>query len=416
MNPATPLPLREFHQSLGANFAGLNGAEIVADYGDALAEHAALRQTASVLDLSFRSRLCLTGADRVRFLHGQITNDVKRLRPGEGCYAALVTAKGKMQSDLNVFALPDELLLDFEPGLTATVTARLEKYLVADDVQVMDVAPHYGLLSVQGPRSEAVVRAVGLFAEIPARDFDSVKIADATLGEIYLMNQPRLQPLVGASAKADEALGLRGQAERDPALPVTMEPPGHPKAPSPLRSAGALQSGFDLFVPTASLGAVADKLIAAAKAVSGCACGWTAFEIARVEAGIPRFVADMDETNIPMECGIEARAVSYQKGCYIGQEVINRIHSIGHVNRELRGLRLAEEPKTLPAKGDKFFHSGKEVGHVTSALHSPTLNATIALGYVRREANAVGTELRLRTSDGERPATIAVLGLWNRRY
>ena len=118
---------------------------------------------------------------------------------------------------------------------------------------------------------------------------------------------------------------------------------------------------------------------------------------------------DMDETNLPLECGIEARAVSYQKGCYIGQEVINRIHSIGHVNRELRGLRLAEEPKTLPAKGDKLFHAGKEGGHVTSALHAPTLNAPLALGYVRREANAVGTELQLRTGDGERGATILAL-------
>ena len=379
VNPINSLPLREFHQSLGANFAALNGAGIVADYGDALAEHASLHETAGVLDLSFRSRLCLTGADRVRFLHGQITNDVKRLRPGEGCYTALVTAKGKMQSDLNVFALPDELLLDFEPGLTATVTTRLEKYLVADDVQVVDVAPHYGLLSVQGPQAEAVVRAVGLFADIPAREFGFVKIADATLGEIYLMNQPRLfLP-----------------------RPVTQE-----------RGEGAstaTNAGFDLFVPTASLGAVADKLIAAAKSVGGRACGWTALEIARIEAGIPRFGADMDETNIPLECGIEARAVSYQKGCYIGQEVINRIHSIGHVNRELRGLRLAEEPKTLPAKGDKLFHAGKEVGHVTSALHSPTLNAVIALGYVRREANAVGTELRLQTGASERGATIVEL-------
>ncbi|MCC6819994.1 MAG: aminomethyl transferase family protein, partial [Verrucomicrobia subdivision 3 bacterium] len=88
MNPSTSLPLHEFHQSLGANFASLNGAEVVADYGNASAEHAAVRQSVGVLDLSFRSRLCLTGADRVRFLHGQITNDVKRLRPGEGCYAA----------------------------------------------------------------------------------------------------------------------------------------------------------------------------------------------------------------------------------------------------------------------------------------------------------------------------------------
>lgn len=388
MNLATPLTLREFHQSLGANFASLNGAEIVADYGAALAEHATLRQTAGVLDLSFRSRLCLTGADRVRFLHGQITNDVKRLRPGEGCYAALVTAKGKMQSDLNVFALPDELLLDFEPGLTATVTARLGKYLVADDVQVVDVTPHYGLLSVQGPQAEAVVRAVGLFTEIPAQEFSFVKITDATLGEIYLMNQPRLT-------------GSAGILPASPLIPVpeiSRQDAGTPRI-----------AGFDLFVPTNALGAVADKLIAAAKSVGGRACGWTAFEIARLEAGIPRFGADMDETNLPLECGIEARAVSYHKGCYIGQEVINRIHSIGHVNRELRGLRLAEEPQTLPVKGDKLFHAGKEVGHVTSALHSPTLDATIALGYMRREANAVGTELRLRTGDGERGATIVAL-------
>src|ERR1035437_470441 len=98
-----PLPLHEFHRSLVARFAEVNGAEAVTDYGDALAEHAALRESASVLDFSFRSRICLTGADRVRFLHGQVTNDVQRRRVGEGCYAALVTAKGKMQSDLNIY-------------------------------------------------------------------------------------------------------------------------------------------------------------------------------------------------------------------------------------------------------------------------------------------------------------------------
>ena len=121
--------------------------------------------------------------------------------------------------------------------------------------------------------------------------------------------------------------------------------------------------GFDLFVPNNSLGAVADKLIAAAKHIGGRAIGWTAFETARIEAGIPRFGADMDETNIPLECGIESRAVSYSKGCYIGQEVINRIHSIGHVNRELRGLRLADDLKALPQRGDKLFFNGKEAGH-----------------------------------------------------
>jgi folate-binding protein YgfZ len=157
---------------------------------------------------------------------------------------------------------------------------------------------------------------------------------------------------------------------------------------------------------------VADKLIAAAKQIGGRACGWQAFETARIEAGIPRFGVDMDETNIPLECGIENRAVSYSKGCYIGQEVINRIHSFGHVTRELRGLRLAAPASAgqpLPQRGDKLFRNGKEIGYVTSAIKSPMLGATIALGYVRREANQIGTELVLRTAAGEYPAKIVEL-------
>jgi folate-binding protein YgfZ len=356
------LILREFHLGVKAQFGELNGVEIVSDYGDVLAEHAALGESVGVLDLSFRSRICLMGADRVRFLHGQVTNDVKRLRPGEGCYAALTTAKGKMESDLNIFCLQDELLFDFEPGLTAKVSLRLEKFLVSDDVQIVDAAPHYGLLSAQGPKAESVVRSLGIFSEISAKPFNSVKISDATLGEIYLMNQPRLG-----------------------------------------------STGFDLFVPNDSLGAVADKMIAAAKSTGGRACGWQAFEVARIEAGLPRFGADMDETLLPLECGIEDRAVSYNKGCYIGQEVLNRIHSFGHVTKELRGLRFADDLPALPQKGDKLFHAGKEVGFVTSAVKSTTLRASIALGYVRKEANQIGTELTVRGSHGEKMTRIVKL-------
>jgi folate-binding protein YgfZ len=362
VNEPVRLPLHEFHQSLGANYAILNGAEVVSDYGDVLGEHQALREAAGVLDLSFRGRVCLTGADRVRFLHGQVTNDVKQLGLGQGCYSALTTAKGKLQSDLSIFCLQDELLLDFEPGLTATVTQRLEKYIVADDVQVVDVTPHYGLLGVQGPKAEAIIRATGLFSEIPGQPLASVKISDATLGEVYLMNHARLG-----------------------------------------------SSGFDLFVPFAALEAAADKLLAAAQSFGGRAGGWSAFEIARVEAGVPRFGADMDETNIASECGIEARAISYNKGCYIGQEVLNRIHSIGHVNRELRGLRLAGGVQMLPVRGDKLFHGNKEAGFITSAVFSPTLNCGVALGYVRREANAIGTAVVVRSEAAESNATVVEL-------
>jgi folate-binding protein YgfZ len=356
------LELHDFHQKLGARFTTTNDAEVVANYGNAEAEHAALLEAAGILDLSFRSRLCLTGADRVRFLHGQVTNDIKALVPGSGCYAALVTAKGRMESDLNIYCLADELLLDFEPGLAQTVTERLEKYIVADDVQVVDVASMCGLLSVQGPRSDAIVSSLGIFATLPKRSFDFVKADAPGLGELYLMNQPRTS-----------------------------------------------SAGYHLFVPGPALQAVADQLVTIAKGAKGLACGWTALEAARIEAGIPRFGVDMDETNFPQECGMEERAVSYNKGCYIGQEVLNRIHTMGHVNKQLCGLRLADMLSNLPSKGDKIFLNDKEVGYITSVLDSKPLKAKIALGYVRTEANEIGAELIVRMSTCDSSARVVEL-------
>lgn len=349
----TLLPLHELHQQLGANFTTLHGAEVVADYGDAAAEHTALRTAVGVLDLSCRSRLCLTGADRVKFLHGQVTNDVQRLCIGEGCYAALVNAKGKLHSDLNIYRLADEMLLDFEPGYTAAVTERLQKFIITDDVQLLDATPHYGLLSVQGPRAADAVTALGLDWKLPENALTFATLDDPTLGRLYLMRHAGgLQP-------------------------------------------AALSPGFDLFIPTASLGVVFDKLVAAAKPLGGRACGWHALETARIEAGIPRFGQDMDETNLPPEAGIEARAISYSKGCYIGQEVIARIRTYGQVAKTLRGLHLPTDLAALPAKGDQLFADGKEVGHLTSVIPG------FALGYVRKEHNAPGTQLTLHTADGQ---------------
>jgi folate-binding protein YgfZ len=147
-------------------------------------------------------------------------------------------------------------------------------------------------------------------------------------------------------------------------------------------------------VPINSLAAVADKLIAAARAVGGCACGWDALETARIEAGVPRFGADLDETTLPPEAGLDVTAVSYNKGCYIGQEVLNRIHTIGHVNRKLVGLRLSAGTSALPRRGDKLLRDGKEIGVITSAVCSPVF-AHIALGFVRREYAETGTEVQL---------------------
>lgn len=344
----------------------VNGWGMAAGYGDPAAEHAALTTRAGVVDLSSRARLCVVGADRARFLHGQVTNDIRKLRPGEGCYTAITTAKGKMESDANVFCLGEELLLDAEPGQGPKLISRLGKYMVADDVQIVDVAAEYGLLSVLGPRAEEVIRAPGWFAEIPGRAYGSVKAAEGAAGETYLARNPRL-----------------GDAGRLP--------------------------GFDLFVPAGRLAAVAEELVGVAERLGGRACGWQAFETCRIEAGIPRFGMDMDENQIPLECGLEARAITYTKGCYIGQEVINRIHSVGHVNRELRGLWLADDLPGLPGRGEKLFHAGKEAGYVTSAVKSPRFKANIALGYVRREAGGLGTELSVTVQGIQTRARVTAL-------
>jgi len=246
--------------------------------------------------------------------------------------------------------------------LAEAVSLRLEKYIVADDVQVVNVAAIYGLLSVQGPKAGEVLSNLGLFGELPARAFQFRTIADANLGEIYLINRPR---------------GGTG--------------------------------GFDLFVPATAQLELVEKLVSTAKAAKGCLCGWQALEMARIEAGIPRFGVDMDANTFPQECGIESQTVSYTKGCYIGQEVLNRIHTQGHVNRELRGLRLADDLSALPVKGDKLLRGSKDVGMITSALASPALKANFALGYVRREANQIGAELLLRSSAGESTAKIIEL-------
>jgi folate-binding protein YgfZ len=353
--------LHEFHRAVGACFLEVNGQKAVAHYGDLPAEDAALHEAAGISDLSFRGRLCVLGTDRVKFLNGQVTNNVKDLRTGEGCYAALVSAKGKIQSDLHIYILENEILLEFEPGLGGAVQQRLEKYIIAEDVQVADVSAHYGLWSVQGPKAAALIKSLPGSFTLPEKPGALATVDDAALGEIYVMNRAR----------------------------------------TPL-------GGYDLFVPSAAMPAVADQLIIAAKAVGGRFCGWDALETARVVAGIPRFGADMDETNLAPEV-LGAGAISYSKGCYIGQEIIARVRTYGQVAKALRGLRLPDNLRALPIKGDKLFLGDKEAGYITSAVASLHLKANIALGCVRREANQIGSELFLQTPPGKVPVKIVEL-------
>jgi len=356
----TPLTLRETHLKLGANLADFNDCEGVDHYGDPTAEFRHLREKAALLDLSHRSRLCVIGPDRVPFLHGQVTNDIKGLGPGDGCLAALVDHKGKIQSDLTIHRLQDELLLDFEPGFTQRVTERLNQFIIAEDVEVVDVAPLYGLLSVQGVQSVAVIEALKLDCPLPETPRSIASTPHTDFGEAYLARRDR-----------------------------------------------AGTTGFDFYVPDGSLPAAFQALLAAVESHGGGLCGAAALEKARILAAIPRYAADMDETNLVSETGIASEAISYAKGCYIGQEVIARIRTYGRAKRRFCRLQCPASGGALPQKGDLLFVGERKAGWITSATETADQAAVVALGYVSADHWDTGSELTLKTGNEELAVTVA---------
>ena len=308
-----------------------------ATVADISADYRALTEGAAFIDFLNRGRLCLTGADRQTFINGQVTNNVKDLRAGQGCYSALANAKGKMTCDLNVFVLADEILLDFEAGLSGKVSERLEKFIIADDVQIVDASTAYGLLCALGPKSIEKCESLGW--QVPRNPYEIV-----SQNEVYVARTLRL---------------------------------GVP--------------GVDIYYPLNN-----DEI---GKRLSVDFVSMEAFETVRIEQGIPRFGVDMDENTLAPEA-LGENAISYAKGCYIGQEVIARIRTYGHVAKALRGLRF-DASASVPKAVDKVFHEGKEVGWITSAVFSPKLERPIALGYVRKECNQIGARVVVNDAGAE---------------
>src|SRR5215813_6191174 len=293
-----PLPLHDRHASLGATFGELKGREVV-ERIPGRDEDRALRTGAALFDASGRGVVRLTGPDQVSFLQGMVTQDVEGLPEGGVADAALLTPKGSMVADARVVKRADDFLLLTEPGFGPVVRGGLERYLISEDAELSDATAEFGQLSLVGPEAEALAaRALGL----PAANGDALRPFDAG--------------------------GATGWA-----LPQ-----------------GLLLPGVDLLVPAAALGTVFDRLLEA----GATPVGFAALEVLRVERGTPRFGADMDEKTIPLEANLQ-RAIHYQKGCYIGQEVIARATFRGHVNRHLVGLRFAGSGGSGPAPRTELF-------------------------------------------------------------
>ena len=335
-------PLEASYRALGAAFVSSRGCLLPERFSDTAEECRAVRASVGVIDRSDRAYLTATGPDAVRFLHGMVSNEVKELEPGQGRYATQLTVQGQIIADLYLLAMADHLLLETEWAVKDRLHETLEKYIIADEVELADRSDQLAALAVEGPQAGALLKAAGALA-LPGKELNHtwVKLAEA------------------------------------PVLVVRLSESG--------------EEGYRLIFIVEYAQNLWDALTAQQTAVGWKPVGHAAFNILRTEAGLPRYGVDMDERTLPPEAGLEARAISYTKGCYIGQEVIERIRSRGHVNRRLVGLYLSGD--ALPAAGAKLTREGKEVGWLTTVVDSPTLGRRIALGYVRREHLAPGTEL-----------------------
>ncbi len=349
------MPRRDKQQDNVPNFGKLNGVEIILDYGSTRAEAKRLRDCVGVLDLSSRGRICLLGEDRHRFLNGQVTNDIARLAEGTGCYTLITNRKGILQGDASIYRLPEEILLDLEPGTAKSLTARFQKFMVADDVDIADAAPHFGMLSIQGPLSNQLLKSLDVDIASKLKNLHDVLHKTITaIGECYLAKHPRTG-----------------------------------------------SDGYDVFVPRKSLEKLQTRLLDSALSLGGGLCGWSSMEILRIEAGIPRHPIDTSPAILAPELGREEQTISYSKGCYIGQEVINRIRSVGRINRRLVGIMLDARADNLSGiNGSLLNVEQKAVGFLTSATYSYVAKQTIGLAFVKRGFWEPGTSLHLITQSG----------------
>lgn len=320
---------------------------------DLSTEYRAAREGAALFDRSALGKVTVTGRDRLAFLQGMLTNEVKGLPPGQGAPAAFLDAHGKVMALLVVYAAEDRVLLELPANLTEKTLQTLDRYLISEKAYFESADDAFAILSVQGPTARPLLEGVaGTGLELPPYGHAEVTIAGAT---VRVINR-----------------------------------------------AEASAPGFHLWVPAEH----ATALRAALEAAGATPAGPATLEVLRIEAGQPVYPRDVDESVILPETRLDG-LVSYTKGCYIGQETVARVKYRGHVNRALSGLVI--EGDRVPDEGARVVAGGQDVGRVTSAVRSIALGRPIALGYVRREHFEPGRAVAVVDGAGEQPARVAAL-------
>jgi len=360
---ANQLPLHTLHARLGAVFDSPCGWDLPFSYGNPEAEYRAVRTAAGIMDHSHAGVLEVTGRDRVAFLQGMLTNDLKALGPGQGCPAAFLDAHGKVQALLTVLVLGERLLLILNGASAEKTLQALDKFLISEKVSFRDVSAETALFLVAGPSTAAVIGR--------------------------LTGEP---PLPTAGTHAERKVG--GISVR---VITGGEETGEP--------------GVWLLAPASSAEEIWTKTMEAGRPVGLSPVGVTALDVLRVEAGTPWYGHDVDETVLLPEIPLD-RYVSYTKGCYIGQEVVARVKYRGHVNRSLTGLTF--DGDRVPKHDAAIQKDDSDAGRVTSAVHSFALNRPIALAFVRREYLEPGTPVTVKDGDQALTARVTALPFYRR--
>jgi tRNA-modifying protein YgfZ len=330
-----------------ASVGNVGGRSVVLAYGSVAAEYEALQTRAALFDRSHRGRLRINGERAAEMIAGLVTNDVAGLIPGQGCYAAALTAKGKIVADVRVFIEEGSVLVDAPPRAAAAWTSMVKKFVNPR------IATHHD--------ETAALRDLGVFG--------------ATSRHV-------VATLTGIQAPALTALA--------PYAHVTVDMQGHKVLV--MKSPDLGLEGFELIVPEKQFAQLWERAVQAGATPAGL----DAWEIARVEAGRPEWGLDIDDNTIPQEANFdELHAISYTKGCYVGQETVARVHFRGHVNRHLRGIRAEDGTLDAPPTGATLHdEAGLQVGDVRTTVRSPQFGG-IALAMVRREV-AIGATLTAR--------------------
>lgn len=285
----------------------------------------------------------MSGRDRATYLQGLFTNDITALTPGQGCYTAYLTAQGRMITDLHVYEIGDAMLVVTPPQTKGTVLAKLDQFIFSEDVQLGDVTDALGVVALVGPNAAATAaQATGL-------DVEALR------------------------ALPDEGV-VRHVVDEQPVVVMRVSDTGVP--------------GLQLVAPRAYLDALVERCVSAGVPL----LDESTADLLRIEAGVPLFGPDMAEDTIPLEAGIEARAINFNKGCYVGQEVIIRVlhRGGGRVAQKLVGLTWPADA-AVPVAGAVLQHEGKDVGAVTSSARSEALGCPIALAYLKRDYLEPGT-------------------------